>query len=267
MTLEAHSALADSVDLLAPIGLGELMVQAELQTRVDRKYLVPPDVISKVVDTLSGSLKALDMDSNRRFRYQSVYFDTEDYRSFRQHLQGRRHRFKVRTRSYLDSGECQLEVKIEGGREETVKSRLSYNPADAFLLTPVGRRFIAEHIELPQSALHLRPVLVSVYKRSTLVDLHTQSRITCDVGLMWESEVRSTPNTLRDVLVETKTLGPLSAADVLLRTYGYRPTSISKYCIGVALLNPGVRANPWHRTMRRHFDWTGPDGTTDLQGS
>jgi hypothetical protein len=28
---------------------------------------------------------------------------------------------------------------------------------------------------------------------------------------------------------------------------------MSKYCIAVALLHPGIRANPWHRTLRRYF--------------
>jgi hypothetical protein len=30
--------------------------------------------------------------------------------------------------------------------------------------------------------------------------------------------------------------------------------SVSKYCIGIALLHPAIPANPWHRVLRRHFD-------------
>ncbi len=259
MTRPSHSALVNSVDLLDPIGLDELMAHAALQTRVDRKYLVPPDLVAKVVDELSGSVRALEMTDIRAFRYQSVYFDTDDYRSFHQHVQGRRRRFKIRTRTYLDSDTCQLEVKVKGGRSETVKSRLPYEPADSFRLTNEGHRFIAEHIGVPESELRLQPVLLSDYKRTTLVDLQAGSRITCDVGLVWESLANATPNSFRDVVVETKSMGPFSAFDLRLRAYGYRPISLSKYCVGVALLNPDLRANPWNRTLRRHFDWTRPD--------
>jgi len=256
--------MSQIVDLLEPIGLDALVQEADLQTRVDRKYLVVPEVIEKVINELSPSLKALEFVGTRHFRYQSVYFDTGDFRSFHEHLQGRRHRFKIRTRTYLDSGECQLEVKLKGGRSETVKSRLPYDPADALVLTSEGIRFIECLIDEPLSTVDLRPVLTSNYTRSTLVDVEAQTRMTCDVALRWHTSTSSTDNLVRYVLVETKTSGPLSAADVLLRTYGHRPMSISKYCLGVALLNSEVRANPWHRTLRRHFDWKKPERAADL---
>jgi hypothetical protein len=256
---DSQSTLADSVGSLTPIGLDALILQAGLQTRVDRKYLVPSEDIAKVLDELSGDLHALEIDGNRLFRYQSVYFDTVDYRCFRQHVQGRRRRFKIRTRCYLDSGECQLEVKMKGGRSETVKARLPYDPDDAFALTVEGRDFIAELINDPETGERLQPVLMSSYKRATLVDIEAQTRMTCDVDLAWLSAKRQSGNLVQDVLIETKTLGPSGSADKLLRAYGHRPISISKYCLGVALLNPEMRANPWHRTMRRHFGWTDPE--------
>ena len=55
------------------------------------------------------------------------------------------------------------------------------------------------------------------------------------------------------VLVESKSLGAKSAADAVLRGLGLRPVQMSKYCVAVALLYPGVRSNPWHRTLRRYF--------------
>jgi len=255
--------VADSVGLLEPIGLDELMVQAALQTRVDRKYLVPPEVLAKVVGELAGDLKVLEIEGNRLFRYQSVYFDTPDYRCFRSHLQGRRRRFKIRTRCYLDSGECQLEVKMKGSRSQTVKTRLAYDPDDALALTPEGRSFIVDLIEEPETGELLLPVLMSKYKRTTLVDIEAQTRLTCDVDLEWVSARSESGYLVQSVLIESKTAGPEGAADKLLRAYGHRPISISKYCLGVALLNPDMPANPWHRTLRRHFDWTPPSASTD----
>lgn len=42
-----------------------------------------------------------------------------------------------------------------------------------------------------------------------------------------------------------------------MRGLELRPLPMSKYCLAVALLHPGIRANPWHRTRRRYF----PAGT------
>jgi hypothetical protein len=53
--------------------------------------------------------------------------------------------------------------------------------------------------------------------------------------------------------VETKRQGPIGEADVALRSLGLRPIELSKYCLAVALLHPGIRANPWHRTLQRYF--------------
>ena len=96
---------------LPPTGLMEVVAMADLQTRMDRKYLVPSEVFEQFVASMSGRLAALDIDGRRLFRYESVYFDTTWLTAYRQHAHGRRRRFKVRTRSYLDSAECVFEVK------------------------------------------------------------------------------------------------------------------------------------------------------------
>lgn len=36
---------------------------------------------------------------------------------------------------------------------------------------------------------------------------------------------------------------------------GIRHLSMSKYCVGIALLHPHLPANRWNRVLRNHFDW------------
>jgi hypothetical protein len=55
------------------------------------------------------------------------------------------------------------------------------------------------------------------------------------------------------VLVETKLPVRHGDADIALRSLGLRPVEMSKYCVAVALLHPGIRRNPWHRTLLRYF--------------
>jgi hypothetical protein len=106
------AAAAGPVD---PIGLAELMVLAELQTRVDRKYFVPGETFRRVIGGLTGELQVLEIDGLRSFGYESVYFDTPQLSTYRAHLQRRRQRFKARTRTYTDSGLTMFEVQADRG--------------------------------------------------------------------------------------------------------------------------------------------------------
>ena len=61
---------------LGTIGLEALESVADLQTRKDRKYLVPESQLAEIVGRVD--LEVLDIDGMRTFRYESVYFDTPD---------------------------------------------------------------------------------------------------------------------------------------------------------------------------------------------
>jgi hypothetical protein len=100
-----HGALAR----FTPVSLAGLTARdAGLQTRLDRKYLLTADLLPDLLEQLDRDFDVLQIGGRRVSAYSSTYFDTPDLRSFRAHRQGRRDRFKVRTRTYLDSGECWL---------------------------------------------------------------------------------------------------------------------------------------------------------------
>jgi hypothetical protein len=95
--------------------------------------------------------------------------------------------------------------------------------------------------------------VTTTYQRTTLVDLAEGTRLTCDVDLTFHGAGRVAHGPSSYVLVESKSPEVGSGADRALRGLGLRPLRISKFCIAVALLHPGIRANPWHRTLRRYF--------------
>lgn len=231
---------------LEPISLAELNAQAELMTRVDRKYFVPRTLLSSLLSQVEDEFRVLQIGSERVFEYRTVYFDTPDFMFFRQHAQGRRHRFKVRTRTYSNSGDCRLEVKSKGYRGQTVKERITHeNPHE---LDQESHDFITS-ITGEDSAL-LRPVLETVYHRVTLC--HDDQRVTCDLNLECRAgdAKHYGPN---DVLVETKSSGARGPIDRLLHSSGVRPHSVSKYCVSASLLYPELPSNAWRRTMSRYF--------------
>ena len=126
MRLTAPQAVVAATAQLPPVGLEQIVAMADLQTRTDRKYLVTAEVFARFTTIMSDRFRALEIQGLRLFRYESVYFDTEQLTAYLRHAHGRRQRFKVRTRAYLDVTDCVLEVKTEGGRGQTIKERLAY---------------------------------------------------------------------------------------------------------------------------------------------
>lgn len=242
-------ALADR----APISLQELDASAALMSRVDRKYFVPEDLLQHLLSGLDDGWRVLTIDGRRAFHYRTVYFDSPRFDFFRQHVQRRRNRFKVRTRLYADSGACLLEVKSKGLRGRTVKQRIGHDPQHRERLGAEAQAFV-ESITGADAAV-LTPVLESVYRRGTLSD--GRHRITLDSGLVWTARGGSDPlqrvDGPRDVLVETKSDAAAGMLDRMLLQQGIRPHSVSKYCLGAALLHPHLPGNDWAPIRRRYW--------------
>nr|WP_300336975.1 polyphosphate polymerase domain-containing protein [Actinomyces sp.] len=249
-------------DDLHPISLEALNAAASLLTRVDRKYLVPAHVAQGLVQALAPRARVLEIEGTRSFSYASTYFDTPGLESYLAAARKRRRRFKVRTRSYLDSGLTFLEVKTRGARGATVKKRVPYGADDADRLTARGRAFVAQRLDeagiTPASAHHLEPVMATTYARSTLLLPGDDARLTLDTRLAWQETLpdggRGTRRTAHGlVVVETKNPATPSPADRWLWGTGYRPTTISKYATGMAALHPQLPSNKWSRVLRREL--------------
>lgn len=250
--------LTAAVDRLEPIGLDRLDAVAPLLTRRDRKYVVPLTVAEELVSR--HELRVLEIDGLRTFRYESVYFDTPDLTSYRDTAHKRRRRFKVRTRSYLDTGTCWLEVKTRERRGLTEKHRLPYPLQHRTELTDQGLDFIDTFDRIAPVSGDLRPALTIHYHRTTFLEPGSGSRITVDTDLRWQTPDGSEVSLPDMAVVETKTTGPPSSVDHLLWEAHRRPTKLSKYCTGLAALTPGLPANKWNRVLHTYFGWSPEHG-------
>lgn len=251
----AATAVRHAVGALPPITLDDLVRRAGLQTRVDTKFIVYPAVLEALIGSAGDDLRVLEIAGLRQFRYDSTYFDTEARRTYRDHVQGRRRRFKARTRHYVDTGTCMFEVKLEGTAGSTEKLRVPHPVAHAGTLTPdAGAHLTAvlARAGIP-SAERLVPALRTTYRRTTLAHVGREVRVTVDADLTCSSDTGSTRALQDRVLLEVKT--PTSHDPVLrtLQRMGVRPVSVSKYCAGVALLHPDVPRHRWAAVLRTHF--------------
>ena len=246
---------------LAPIDLDELVSDAALLTRVDRKYLLPAAAAAHVLAAIDPATRVLDIAGERAFAYASVYFDTPDRLSYHLAARPRRRRFKLRTRAYLSSGTAYLEMKTRGGRGATVKDRIPYSTDHLDRLTPEGHRYVGESLEaigLDANLTHeMRPTLTTRYRRTTLL-APGGSRATIDTELDWIDAGGERVALPAHVIIESKSAGPATEIDRALWRLGHRPQGISKFGTGTAALHPELPSNKWARILRDTF----PD--TDL---
>jgi len=241
----------------AGISLDETNEIARLQTRIDRKYLIDPSTLLDLLGHLTSTSRVLEIDARRACNYRSTYFDTPDLALYRAAAQGRRHRFKVRSRAYGDAGPAFLEVKAKGRRGVNEKSRIPYGRSDLRSITSQGTDFIAALTGDQQLARRLTPVLTSAYLRTTLVEVSERSRVTVDCGLRCAAELGGVALgevALNGIVIETKSERGASAADRWLQERRIRPAKISKFCTGLAALHPELPSNKWRRVVDRH--WT-----------
>ncbi|MHA7269400.1 polyphosphate polymerase domain-containing protein [Arthrobacter sp. HLT1-20] len=252
------TALEARLSELPTIGLEELNAAAALQTRIDRKYLVPTEKFTQLFNGFRAEMRVLDTDGTKIFPYDSVYFDTPGLDSFFLAAHGRRRRYKIRTRSYLDSGVSFLEVKTEGSRSATVKERIPYDPAHRSIITAEGAAYIAETLRSAgqRPPVNLAPVLETVYGRITLFLPATTSRATIDLDVAWSLPGKP-PLIMSDaVVVETKSGSAPGQLDKYLWHHGVRPARISKFATGLATLMPQLPGNRWHRTLAANMPQT-----------
>jgi hypothetical protein len=232
--------LEDAVAALEPIGLEALDERAALRRRVDCKYVVARDALAAIVESAGDAYEALEIGGHRSFDYESIYLDTPDLRCFRDHVERRRPRYKIRTRLYHETEACFVEVKVKTADEETVKRQMPHDPSAHGGLNPEARRFLEESLdELTGSPAPeaLAPSLWTRYRRLTLASIEGGERVTTDLDVrLAAADDRAT--TLRDdlALVETKTEEGRGVVDRLLDEGGHEPVTISKYRFGVGML-------------------------------
>jgi hypothetical protein len=242
---------ADALAHLPAIGLSDVLDEAPFLTRADRKYLVPASILSNLLAGVDERTRVLEIEGRRTFAYQTPYFDDDDLSAYFGALRRRPHRYKVRTRLYVDSGLCLLELKLRDGRGRTVKHRIAHEPGTLERLSPGERAWLRGFPQVGRRAGCLRHRLTTWYRRSTLVLPEAAGRVTIDRDLTFSLPCGEALTLPALAIVETKGAGKPTSFDRLLWRNGYRPRSMSKFTAGLSLLAPDLPANRWHRVRER----------------
>jgi hypothetical protein len=242
---------------LPSVGVAEVAGDLSLLARIDRKYVIPLTTLGELLAKVRADLAILEIDGLRFFAYETMYFDTADLMTYRAHAQGRRLRYKVRVRRYLDSDQSMLELKLKGARGQTLKHRIPYRHRQRDPLPPEARSFLSRIVgevyglEVPEA---LAPTVTTTTSRVTLVSQGAIARMTVDMDLECRTETAGVALRHDHVVVETKASGGDGRLDRALRQLGARPVAMSKYCLGVSVLHDHVVGSQWARIARSYFN-------------
>jgi hypothetical protein len=228
------------IDLFPSLSLEELGT-ASLLERQETKYFFPKDKLLSLLPGLESEYLILEIHGLRFFDYHSIYFDTPERLFYLQHQAGALPRWKIRQRTYLNSGISFLEVKHRDNRRVTHKHR-QLIPQPTIRFSESDLQFLRSCF--PNHVSNLIPVLETCYTRITLVHKDRRERITIDHQLRFSDDLcsRSLAN-LVVVEVKQSRLNPRSPFISKLKQSGVRPGSFSKYCIGSSMLHPELKHN------------------------
>ncbi len=232
--------IKDKLQHFKKITLAELD-QVKLMNRTDKKFCIHRRLLPQILEALKDDYSILAIDGETIFQYDNTYFDTVDDRMFINHQNGKRNRFKIRLRQYVQSKTNFLEVKFKTNKGRTIKERIKRSD-----IMPV---FKAKELDFlkesaPYSPSELHPKVYSTFQRMTLVDNIFTERVTIDTYLGFKNEQNEV---LLDNLViievkQSKMNKPALITEVLASNK-IRKNGFSKYCIGRCLIEEKLKKN------------------------
>ncbi|MBX7241845.1 MAG: polyphosphate polymerase domain-containing protein [Bacteroidia bacterium] len=250
-----HQIIQEKIALCKPItlaGINEL--QVDLQNRIDSKYLIHIEDFINLMDYIRNDYLVLEIEGKRVQRYETLYFDTEDYQFYNMHHNKKGTRLKVRIRKYIENGLIFLEIKEKNNKSVTAKRRvaLPYFPQNLMELKNVIE---AAGIDIMEE--ELQPQLWTFFQRMTFVNPIHKERMTIDVDLI----LKNSENELlceNLVIVELKREKNQHDSPIIqwMKNHQVKEDGFSKYTIGTALINSEVKKNNFKlklHELKHHF--------------
>lgn len=256
----SHPSLDGLLERFAHVTLEETL-RVRLFDRVDTKYIIDlPSLLVLLPQIVSGYSVLREFDTSL-LHYRNIYFDTRDRSMYLDHHNGRSMRFKVRLREYSEFRTLFLEVKRKY-KGKTTKQRLSLGSGvieDLFdgkrMLWPSESPNLIHSAGLQLELDALVGVMGNEFTRITLLNLPRTERVTIDLAISFRDHQGGNPGTGLDgvVVVEVKQERASGTSQIhrILRAMGFRPSGMSKYCIGTIRLLPEIKYNAFKETNNR----------------
>lgn len=223
------------------ISLAWLQAKSELMEREESKYLLHINQLEHILQNLQDQYDILDINDIREFTYENVYFDTDDFFFYHQHLDQHRSRTKIRTRKYVDSHLDFIEYKQKINKV-IKKERITINEDEFGHISSETISFLENCFSKyykKDKQFSLLPTLRNQYKRITLCHKTLKERVTIDMGITY-SEPYTSENSMtlsHLAIIECKHAEKKPFFKNIMKQHAIPEVSLcSKYCLGAYYL-------------------------------
>ena len=250
MSTSITGSIGDILQGFEGISLAEVQ-QASLMQRRDNKYMYGLGQLPVLLNEVSWYYRVLEIEGSRTHNYQTLYYDTYELDMYHMHHRGMVNRHKIRFRKYGSTEAVYLEVKKKDARGVTVKNRMKTGNNEASILSR-EEEFLS--VYTPSMKGRIIPVLENSFNRITLVNPDRSERITLDYHLWFMSRISEQSVEVPGVSIcEIKYARHLAGSPFhdALRKSRISPHRFSKYCVGMALLDPELKQNLFKEKVRR----------------
>lgn len=226
----------------------------KLMKRYDTKFIFHRDQLANIFDYLSKHYEILEIDNKRLFKYQNLYFDTDNYLFYYQHHNRNFCRYKVRFRRYVDSNQCYFEVKHKNNKKKTIKSRLLLEDKNIHQeLSEQSKEFARNFILINSGDIidQVKPKLWIEFERITFANQSNKERLTIDVNLTYtdRNSLRQKIDNLVIVELKSEKNSLNSKFFQFLKRLKIYPIRFSKYCIGIAITEKNIKCNRFKKKL------------------
>jgi hypothetical protein len=215
--------------------------QVKLMNRTDLKFCMHINQLPSVLETLQSDYSVLEIKGETIFNYDNTYFDTLDNQMYLSHQNGKRNRFKIRIRNYVESNLNFLEIKFKNNKGRTIKDRiekLEFIPE----LNSSEQNFLEN--ACPFTSDQLEPKINSFFKRFTMVNKNFTERVTFDIYPGFKNpEKEITLDNLVIIEIKQNKSANLAVITKVLQEKKIIRNGFSKYCIGRSLLEDNIKKN------------------------
>ncbi len=209
------------------------MDNVSLMRRVDTKFIFHTDILQKILSEIQSQYFVLSINNNSLQKYATHYFDDEKLSFYNDHHNKKQNRLKIRMREYLHSKITFLEIKnkIKG---QTIKNRIQIKKISDDIAE--HKNFLNKHFN---DQIEINKTLSNTFDRITFVNKAKTERLTIDLNLSFSQTKKTVKlNKIAVDELKKKRIDRNSLFYQLMKQNLIRPTRISKYCIGLLLLDP-----------------------------
>lgn len=239
--------IRDITSRYQPVSLDE-MDSVKLLDRVETKFIFNLEKLPALLSLMEPGYRILEIAGNRIHAYDTLYFDTPGLNLYRLHYQGKLNRYKIRFRRYCDSELFFFEIKFKNNKGRTIKRRVKH-PGFSKVIEGKAEKLMRECTPIDPASLV--PVLETRYNRMTFVNHDLTERITLDTGLAFCNNGKEMAMARLCIAEVKQERSVQTGVPFFLHQMKVHRMSVSKFCLGIIQMYPGIRRNNFKPKLLR----------------